>query len=93
MWTHDFFGINDGIVMTLHMGKAILAQDGSFEIEVPDFSSQSKLGDAAFELTLLDAKTGNLIASLKPADETGNAYGLEVRPDYPQVIPFTAEKH
>ena len=93
LWTHDFFGIGDGIVMTLHMAKAIPAKDGSFEIEVPDFSSQSKLGDAAFELTLLDAKTGNVLASLKTGDETGNAYGLEVRPDYPQVIQFTAEKH
>jgi hypothetical protein len=92
LWTHEFFGIADGMVLSIPVAKAAPAPDGSFEIEVPDLSSQSKLGEAAFELTLRQAKTGKVVATLKPADEAGNAFGLEVHPDYPQLIQFTTDR-
>jgi hypothetical protein len=80
------------MVLSIPVAKAAPAPDGSFEIEVPDLSSQSKLGEAAFELTLRQAKTGKVVATLKPADEAGNAFGLEVHPDYPQLIQFTTDR-
>lgn len=92
LWSHEFFGITDGAVISIKVGRAIPAQDGTFEVEIPDFSTLTKLGEAAFQLTLRHAKTGNVLGSLKPADESGNAYDVEVRPDYPQVIQFTTEK-
>ncbi|MGA2217761.1 MAG: hypothetical protein ABSG51_06735 [Terracidiphilus sp.] len=91
-WTHDFFGVADGMVMSIDAGTVTPARDGSFEIEVPDFSAQSSRGEGTFQLTLRQRKGGKMIARLKPGDEDGKAFGLEVRSDYPQVIQFTGEK-
>src|SRR5262249_15059205 len=65
-WAMPFFGIADGAISPLSLGKAAVASDGTFTIEVPDFvndPSWPRLSeDAGFSFMLFDAKTGKPLA-------------------------------
>jgi hypothetical protein len=92
MWDHQFFGIVDGPVTSLHVASVIPDEKGQFEVAVPDFSRQTNLGEGEFQFTLRQTTTGNIIASLEPTSEDRGDVGLKVRPSYPAVIQFTAHR-
>ncbi|HEV2400181.1 MAG TPA: hypothetical protein VGS27_24800 [Candidatus Sulfotelmatobacter sp.] len=90
MWDHRFFGIADGPVTTFHVATAIPDQSGRFEVSLPDFSVQANLGEAEFRFTLREIKTGNIIASLSPAEDAPAPRGLRVEASYPPLIRFSS---
>ena len=93
LWAHEFFGISDGPVTTIHLGAVRPDQDGNFEITLPDFYRQASLRDGAIDFILRDIKTGNIIAFLRPAEATPNSsHWLSVRASYPMVQLISGEQ-
>ena len=92
MWDHQFFGIMDGPVTSLHVATVVPDEKGQFEVAVPDFSKQTNLGEGEFQLILRQTTTGNIIAFLKATSEDRDDVGLKVRPSYPQVTQFLANR-
>ncbi|HME37012.1 MAG TPA: hypothetical protein VKF84_17400 [Candidatus Sulfotelmatobacter sp.] len=91
MWSHQFFGIADGPVTSIRLGTVRPDRDGRFEIALPDFYNQSSLRDGAIQFILRDAKTGNIIAFLKPAGTTLHSPNwLSVQAFYP-IVQLVAE--
>jgi hypothetical protein len=86
MWSHAFFGIADGPVTTIRLGTVRPDRDGKFEIALPNFYKQSSLRDGAIQFILREAKTGNIISFLKPAETAPNSPDwLKVEASYPIV--------
>ena len=92
MWDHQFFGIMDGPVTFLHVATVIPDEKGQFEVAVPDFSKQTNLSEGEFQFILRQTATGNIIAFLKPTSEDSGAVGLKVRPSYPPLTQFLANR-
>lgn len=86
-WAMSYFGIQDGSVSPLWLGKVPLAADGSFTLEVSDFTADptwpsiSKEAELRFFLndTQADKRVALLVAS---ASRTGN---LRVAASYAEV--------
>jgi hypothetical protein len=96
-WGNEFFGIYDGIVPEFMIATATPDNDGSFQIELPDFSADqtaaSFRGGANLHLGLRDRRTGNRIASnLEPQQPEFRSAGsgLQVRANYPPGLKFVA---
>ncbi len=89
-WDHRFFGIADGIVTSIQVAIAVPDRQGQFEVLIPDFGGQTNLGEGMLELTLRNAKTGNIISSLWPTVEGKGFPWVRVRPSYPSVIELLA---
>jgi hypothetical protein len=96
-WAHTFFGILDGFVTTFNLAKITPQQDGTFRVELPDFSSRmdgarDSLG-ADLQMMLRDAKTWNHLATdLSPEDATlkGTLGGLKIQSSYPANLRFAS---
>ncbi len=89
-WAMPFFGIQDGAVSPLSLGKATVASDGTFTIDVPDFVNDPSWpglsGDAGLMFALSDAKTGNRLATLTSlSDLTRNGGVVPVASSYPEL--------
>ena len=87
LWAHHFFGIAGGMVMTLPIGEAVPANDGTFSIDVPDFSADptwSSLGKhACVQMGVQRRRSGNTLGALisaETSDECG--FGVTVAPIY-----------
>jgi hypothetical protein len=95
-WSHPFFGIMDGPVMTLGVGSTSITPDGFFVIDLPDFAADpisSNVGkDAYFMSTVRSRKSGNILAGLE-ADEPFRATpvgDLKIELEYPSPVAFFA---
>ncbi len=95
-WSHAFFGIMDGMVMTLDAGTSTVLPDGSFVINLPGFAADpisSNLGrDAYFFLTMRMKTSWNLVALLEveaPLSATPNG-DLTLEDAYPVPVHFLA---
>jgi hypothetical protein len=83
-WSHQFFGISDGAVTTIRLASVPLHADGSFSTTLPDLYQQPRLRNGELEFILRSARTGNIIAFLKPADAAPNAGDwVHVQASYP----------
>ena len=89
-WVHRFFGITDGPVAAIRVATAIPDQEGNFEVALPEFSAQANLGEAEFQFTLREIKTGNILALFRPAEEGTGPQGLKVEASYPELIRFSS---
>jgi hypothetical protein len=92
VWSHKFFGICDGPVTTIHLGTAVLDENGGFSTKLPDFSKQVDLGEGVFEFILRQAHGGNIIAFLKPEESISPYGGLKVQSSYSAVVTLIAER-
>jgi hypothetical protein len=94
-WGHRFFGIVDGIVLSFNIAKTPAAQDGSFQVFLPNFAGNGGLPaqqeDAYFAVFVIDADSGYLLAELKPPAALARARDLKILPSYPQTIEFDAD--
>jgi hypothetical protein len=78
-WAMSYFGIADGSVSPLSLGQVSLAADGSFTLEVPDFTADPTWPSISKEAELMfflkdaqaDKRMGLLVAS---ASRTGNVH-------------------
>ena len=92
MWGHQFFGIMDGPVTAIGIATVVPDEKGQFEVAVPDFGRQTNLDEGEFQFILRQTTTGNIIAFLKPTSENRGDIGLKVRPSYPPITQFLANR-
>jgi hypothetical protein len=73
-WDHEYFGIADGFVNSFDVASAVLSEDGSFSMMVPDFAHDPAVNSfkdrGAIQLMARDPKTGNIVYGL---DRTGKS--------------------
>lgn len=86
-WAMPFFGITDGSTSPLVLGSAAVSPDGSFTLELPDFTADptwpqmSKGAELMFYLT--DPAVGKPVAPLITPSHSGN---LQVAAAYADVV-------
>ena len=87
-WAMSFFGIEDGAVSPLFLGRATVTADGSFVIELPDFTADPSWPlvskDAELAFFLKDSGADTRVAPLvSTASHSGN---LPVAAGYADVV-------
>jgi len=90
-WDHEFFGIMDGMVTTIHLAMVVPDEVGRFEVELPDFFKQADLGKGSFQFMLRNKASGNIIAMLKPENMPRSICGLAIRTSYAPFVLFSAD--
>jgi hypothetical protein len=90
-WDHEFFGIMDGMVTTIHVATVIPDENGQFEVELPDFVKQADLGKGSFQFMLRNTVSRNIIAMLKPGNMPRFFGGLAIRSSYAPFVLFSAD--
>src|SRR5215467_657069 len=94
-WAPEFFKLGHGAISPLTLGKAQVATDGSFSVELPDFagdplwSTLSK--NATLRFFLVDASKGQRLMSLMPPADLSKGDSLKVASSYPHLA-FTVGK-
>ncbi len=97
-WVDDFFGIMDGAVFHFEIASLRPRADGTFEVEVPDFTTDTALpysGKGTLSLMLLDSKTLNPVAgNLEPerSEFKSEEEGLKLLSYYPSGLRFRASQ-
>lgn len=88
-WAMRFFGIADGAVSPLSLGKASVAADGSFAVDVPDFTLDPLWSSLSNEATLMfflvDPQSGKRLAALQSPEDLSSKGALRIGPSYPEV--------
>ena len=90
-WDHEFFGIADGMVTTIHVATVIPDEGGRFEVEVPDFFKQSDLGKGSFQFVLRNTASRYIIAILRPENMPRFVGGLAIRSSYAPFVALSAD--
>jgi len=91
-WSHQFFGISDGPVVQFQIGKVTPDVGGAFEIKLPDLASQEGMSNGEFQFILREKNTGNILAFLKPMEDSGQTHNQKVAHEYPNVVRFAAAR-
>lgn len=96
-WACEFFGFADCMVPQFRIGSTKPDSTGRFELEVPDFASDpacnSSRSSSAFQLTLREVKTKNIVAFLNPEPKDLQAPGgIKPASEYPNSTPFIVAK-
>lgn len=88
-WAGQFFGVPGMAISPLYLAKVDVQSDGSFGVEIPDFSVdplwQSLSKDATLEFFLSDVRGGARLAELQPGDASSANARLKVAPAYPEI--------
>jgi len=98
-WAMSFFGYADGMVPELRVAHASVDENGHFELQLPDFYKQEKLGEAEFQFVLRERGTGNILSFLSVDEKAAYRYGLIIRPaaepvlQLPSLVQFTADEN
>ena len=106
-WVLQYFGIYDGMVPQIDLGRAEFIGDpanGVFQISVPDVSRDPfvdknslpktwEVGKGSFDLRLWDVTTRNSLRHLRAKTESSPVGGLAVKPTYPTILEFALEAH
>lgn len=95
-WARRFFGITDGSISPLSLAKAPVETDGSFTLELPDFAADpiwaSLSNDASLMFFLVDARSGQRLATLLPPADLSRGGYLKVAYNYPPEVEFTIQR-
>ncbi len=96
-WGNEFFGIADGMVPEFMIATVTPDSDGTFQLELPDFSADQAASPfkscASLHLGLRDRKSGNWIAlNLAPEQPEfrSEVSSLRVSASYPPGLKFVA---
>ena len=92
-WAGQFFGVPGISISPFAVGKAKVENDGTFAVEIPDFSGDplwtSLSHNATLTLFLVDAQTGEQLAQLSAPRDISRRGSLKVAASYPAEISFT----
>lgn len=92
-WDHEFFGIQDGMVQSFSIGKAPLAADGRFQVQIPDFSKDrvtNQMQDAFLGVVVEGRPNGSVVEQVvPPAEMQYKKIGLKILPSYDSEIVFS----
>jgi hypothetical protein len=88
-WAGKFFADSGVSISPLLLNKSTVEADGTFSMELPDFTSDplwnSLSNDASLIFFLVDPATGHRVAELKPAAVFAPNGSLKVASSYPEV--------
>jgi hypothetical protein len=95
-WAGQFFG-SPGLAMSpFSVGKAKVESDGTFALELPDFSAdplwKNLSHNATLTLFLVDAATGEHLAQLAAPTALSRKGALKVAASYPAQIEFAVQQ-
>jgi len=92
-WAGQFFSVPGISISPFAVGKAKVENDGTFAVEIPDFSGDplwtSLSHNATLMLFLVDAQTGQQLARLSAPRDISRRGSLKVAASYPAEISFT----
>jgi hypothetical protein len=92
-WSHNFFGIRDGMIQTFELGRARVDANGRFEVTVPDFSKDVTSKNASLSVLVIEHDTGNLVARLVPPPVFQyEGLALKILPSYDYEIAFSPHR-
>ena len=90
MWTHEFFGIMDGPVTSLRVGSGQVRRDGTFVLQIPDFSRDPVVNayqtKGELRLHARERKTGNLPYSLEDFFTPGRSIAIPLDKPLPSDV-------
>lgn len=88
-WASRFFGAPGSAFSPFSIARAHVETDGSFALVLPDFAGDplwpSLSHDATLMFVLVDASSGQRLATLKPSAGFAKGRLLQVAPSYPEV--------
>jgi len=91
-WAGQFFGVAGLAISPFSVGKSKVESDGTFAVDLPDFSNDplwSNLShNATLILVLMDAN-GERLGRLSAPRSVSRGGALKIAPNYPAEIPFT----
>jgi len=91
-WAGQFFGMPGLAISPFSVGKAKVETDGTFALELPDFSGdplwKNLSHNATLMLSLVDASTGEHLAQLSAPGALSRRGSLKVAASYPAQIQF-----
>ena len=91
-WAGQFFGVPGLAISPLSVAKAHVEADGTFAVELPDFSGDplwtSLSHNATLMFLLVDATTGEHLARLSAPRDLGRRGSLKVAASYPAEVQF-----
>ena len=94
-WAGRFFGVSRLSISPVSLGKAKVADDGSFAFNLPDFAADplwNSLSSAAtLSFVLIDASNGERLATLSAPRDLSLGSSLKVAATYPAEINFTVK--
>ncbi len=95
-WAGQFFGMPGLAISPFSVGKGKVESDGTFALELPDFSGDPLWKDlshnATLTLFLVDASTGEHLARLSAPSAVGRRGSLKVAASYPAQIQFAVRQ-
>ena len=96
-WSHHFFGITDGSVLTLRVAEATPDRDGRFTIDLPGFANdgatKSYEGQATLRVTASTPGSNERYTLRATGDVSTATSDLAIEPEYPAEIQFVAEMY
>ena len=94
-WAGQFFGMPGLAISPFSVGKGKVESDGSFALEMPDFSGdplwKNLSHNATLMLSLVDASTGEHLAQLSAPGALSRRGSLKVAASYPAQIQFAIQ--
>ena len=95
-WAGQFFGMPGLAISPFSLGKGKVESDGTFALELPDFSGDPLWKDLSHNATLMlflvDASTGEHLARLSAPGALSRRGSLKVAASYPAQIQFAVRQ-
>ena len=95
-WAARFFGIANGSVSPISVGKVAVNSDGSFTISVPDFTNDPLWSSLSYNASLLfeavDTQSGKHFNAQATSGELTNGGALKVASVYPSEVDFSVHQ-
>lgn len=91
-WAGQFFGMPGLAISPFSVARAKVESDGSFAVDLPDFSGDPLWANLSHNATLMfflvDGATGQQLARLSAPRDLSRGGSLKVAPSYPAEIQF-----
>ena len=94
-WAGKFFGVPSLAISPFSVGKAKVENDGTFAVDLPNFSSDplwsSLSHSATLTFVLVDVANGQRLGELTAPSDLSHGKALKIAASYPAEIPFSVQ--
>lgn len=91
-WAGQFFGVPGLAISPFHVAKTHVETDGTFTVDLPDFSSDPSFANLSHNATLTffltDSATGERLARLSAPRDVARKGALKIAASYPAEVQF-----
>ena len=95
-WSHAFFGIGDGPVLSIAIAEVVPDHDGRFAVEVPDFANdgvtKSYKDQTEWSITAWKTGTNDQYWLNLDVPDSKIPGALAIRREYPKRLQFIAQQ-